>query len=92
MCPKGYTICCVLVAVAQEGEGSSFLNLCAKGQANENCEHRSGIQQIFQQVMKGILGMFFFPLLFPPVLQLLSPSMPLFDWSGHHLSIPESCV
>ena len=80
MCPKGYTICCVLVAVAQEGEGSSFLNLlCAKSQANENCEHRSGIQQIFQQVMKGILGMFFFPLLFPPVLQLLSPSMPLFD-------------
>ena len=44
MCPKGYTICCVLVAVAQEGEGSSFLNLlCAKSQANENCEHRSGI-------------------------------------------------
>ena len=45
-----------------------------------------------QQVMKGILGMFFFTLLFPPVLQLLSPSMPLFYWSGHHLSIPESCV
>ena len=44
MCPKGYTLCCVLVDVAQEGEGSSFLNiLCAKGQANENCEHRSGI-------------------------------------------------
>ena len=44
MCPKGYTLCSVLVAVAQEGEGSSFLNiLCAKGQANENCEHRSGI-------------------------------------------------
>ena len=44
VCPKGYTICGVLVAVAQEGEGSSFLNLlCAKSQANENCEHRSGI-------------------------------------------------
>ena len=33
-----------LVAVAQVGGGSSVLNLlCAKDQANENCEHRSGI-------------------------------------------------
>ena len=30
------------------GGGSSVLNLpCAKDQANENCEHRSGIYQIF---------------------------------------------
>ena len=44
-----------LVAVAQAGGGSSLLNLpCAKEQASENCEHSSGIQQIFQQVMKGI--------------------------------------
>ena len=43
-CPKGSTICCILVAVAQEGEGSSVLNLlCAKYQDNKNCEHRSGI-------------------------------------------------
>ena len=34
----------------------------------------------------------FFPLLFPPILQLLSPSMTLFDWGGHHLSISESYV
>ena len=39
----------------------------------------------------------FFPLLFPPVLQLLSPSMPLFTkyWAGHHLSIstaPKLCL
>ena len=43
-CPKGSTICCALVAVAQAGRGSSVLNLlCAKDQANENCEHRSNI-------------------------------------------------
>ena len=42
-------------AVTQASAGSSVLNLlCAKDQANENCEHRSGIQQIFWQVMKGI--------------------------------------
>ena len=54
-CPEGSTICYALVAVAQVGKGSSVLNLlCAKDQANENYEHRSGIQQIFQQAMKGI--------------------------------------
>ena len=42
--PEGSTIYCALVAVAQAGEGFSVLNvLCAKDQANENCEHRSGI-------------------------------------------------
>ena len=55
VCPEGSTICYDLVAVAQVGEGSSVFNLlCAKDQANENCGHRSGIKQIFQQVMKGI--------------------------------------
>ena len=44
VCLEGSTICCALVAVAQVGEGSSVLNLlCAKDQANENCEHRLGI-------------------------------------------------
>ena len=44
MCPEGSTICCALLTVAQVGEGSSVLNfLCAKDQANENCEHGSGI-------------------------------------------------
>ena len=44
VCPKGSTIFCPLVAVAQVGVGSSVLNLlCAKDQANENCEHRLGI-------------------------------------------------
>ena len=44
VCPEGFTICCALVTVAQAGGGSSVLNLlCAKDQANENCEHRSGI-------------------------------------------------
>ena len=44
VCYKGCTVLCALVAVAQAGGGSSVLNLlCAKDQANENCEHRSGI-------------------------------------------------
>ena len=38
------TIPCTLVAVTEAGGGSSVLNLlCAMDQANENCEHRSGI-------------------------------------------------
>ena len=44
VCPKGPTICWAPVAVTQAGGGSSVLNfLCAKVQANENSEHRSGI-------------------------------------------------
>ena len=44
VCPKGSTVCGALVAVAQAGEGFSVLNfLCAKDQANENYEYRSGI-------------------------------------------------
>ena len=43
------------VAVTQASGGSSVLTLlCAKDQTNENCKHRSGIWQIFQQAMKGI--------------------------------------
>ena len=44
-CPRvSQRLCCALVPVAQAGGGSSVLNLlCAKDQANENCEHRSGI-------------------------------------------------
>ena len=39
--PEGSTIYCALVAVTQASEDSSVLNLlCAKDQANENCEHR----------------------------------------------------
>ena len=44
VCPEVSSIGCALVAVTQVGGGSSVLNLlCAKDQANENCEHRSGI-------------------------------------------------
>ena len=44
VCPEGSTILCALVAVTQVGGGSSVLNLlCAMGQTNENCEHRSRI-------------------------------------------------
>ena len=53
-CPKG-AVCWAPVAVTQAGGGSSVLTLlCAKGQSNENCEHRSDIWQIFRQAMKGI--------------------------------------
>ena len=45
------------------------------------------------RLWRGIFSTFS-PLFFPPVLQLLSPSMPLLIkyWAGHHLSISESCV
>jgi len=44
VCPEGSSILCTLIAVTQAGGGSSVLNLlCAKDQANENYEHRSGI-------------------------------------------------
>ena len=33
----------LLSTIAQAGGGSSVLNLCAKDQANENCEHWSDI-------------------------------------------------
>ena len=66
VCPVGSTILCTLVAVAKVGGDSFVLNLlCAKDQANENCEHRSGIQQIFQQAMKGI-PWHIFPTAFSP--------------------------
>ena len=65
VCLKGSTILCALVAVAQAGEGSSILNiLCAKDKGNENCEHKLDIQQIFQQVVKGI-PQHIFPTAFP---------------------------
>ena len=82
VCPVGSTILCTLVAVAQVGGDSFVLNLlCAKDQANENCEHRSGISRFSGRLLRIVLSMFF-PLLFPPVLQLLSPSMPLLTKLG----------
>ena len=43
-CPTGSTILSTLEAITQAGGGSPILNLLyAKDQANENCEHRSGI-------------------------------------------------
>ena len=68
VCPESSTTFGALVAVAQVGGGYSVLNLlCAKDEAqvitgqvfvitgDHLCDHRSGIWQIFQQVMKGIL-------------------------------------
>ena len=47
-----YLLC--LSSCRQTGEGSSVLNLlCAKDQANENCEHRSNIKQIFLAGYEG---------------------------------------
>ena len=54
MCPKGSTICCFLVAVAQAGEGSSVLNfLCAKDQANESWEQQVRYLADFPSGYKG---------------------------------------
>ena len=93
--PEGSIILCALVAVVQAGGGSSVLNLlCAEDQANENCEHRSGIFSRFSsRLWRGFLSTFF-PLLFPPFLQFLSASVPLLTnyWAGHHLFISESCA
>ena len=87
-CLEGSSISCALVYGV-----SSVLNLCAKDQVNENCEQQVRYLADFLVGYEGdsLVGTFF-PLLSPPVLQLLSPSMPLFDWPGHHLSISESCV
>ena len=52
--PGGCTTHGALVAVAQAAGGSSGLNLlCAKDQANENCEHRSGILAHFPADYEG---------------------------------------
>ena len=101
ICPEGSTICCILVAVAQAGEYSFVLNLlCAKDQASENWSAQVtalvSIGQAFSRfssrLWRGFLSTFF-PLLFPPILQLLSPSMTLLTkyLAGHHLRISESC-
>ena len=49
--------------------------------------------RISSRLWRGFLGTFF-PLLFPPILQFLSPSIPLLTkhWAGHHVSTSESCV
>ena len=56
-----------------------------------------GTDQVFSSFSSKLWKVFlsmFFPLLFPPILQLLSPTMPLCTkyWVGHHLSISESCA
>ena len=76
-CPEGSTICCVLVAVAQVGGDSSALNLFVPSiRPMKIMGTVQAFSSFFQQDMRGFLGTFV-PLLFPSVLQLLSPSMPL---------------
>ena len=83
--PKGSTICWAPVAVTQASGGSSALNLlCAKDQVNENCEHMSGILQIFPQVTKGS-PWHVFPIVFSsctsaPLSQVLSQAKAHGDW------------
>ena len=73
-CLEGSSISCALV----DGV-SSVHNLCAKDQVSENCEQQVRYLADFLVGYEGdsLVGTFF-PLLPPPVLQLLSPSMPLF--------------
>ena len=94
VCPKGSAICYTLVTVSQVDKGSSVLNLlCANHQANENCWHRSGIYQFFQQVMKGI-PQHVFPTAFSfhPSAPLSIYSTVIKYWVDHHLPISESCI
>ena len=68
-CPKG-AICWAPVAVTQADGGSSVLSLlCAKDQTNETVSTNQIFSKFSGRLWRGFLGMFF-PLLFPPVLQL----------------------
>ena len=92
--PKSSTICCALVAVAQVGEGSlSLIFFVPRIRPVKTVSTGQVFSRFSSRLWRGILSSFF-PLLFPPVLQLFSPSMPLLTkyWAGHHLSISESCI
>ena len=83
-----------LSSCCPSGWRSSVLNLlCAKDQASETVGTGEAFSSFSDKLWKGFLSMFF-PLLFPPILQLLSLSMPLLTkhWAGHHLSVSESCI
>ena len=73
MCPKGSTICCALVAVAQVSSGF-FCPQSSSCQGSGQWKLSTG--QVFirfsGRLWRGFLSTFF-PLLFPPFLQLLSP-------------------
>ena len=91
VCPRGSTIHCALVAVAQVNEYSSSLISFVPGIRPMKTV---GTGQAFSTFSgRGFFGTLF-PLLFLSVLQLLSPSIPLFTkyWAGHHHSIFESCA
>ena len=98
MRPKGFTICCFLVAVAQAGEGSPVLNfLCAKDQANESCEQYVSYLADFPSGYKGYSSAQFSHCFFLPS---FSSSLHLWYYLQsigqviifHHLSISESCT
>ena len=89
VCPKASTICSALVAVAQESGGSYVLNLlCPRIRPMKSVSTGQVFSRSSGRLWKGFLCTFF-PLLFPPALQLLTPSMPLLAkyWAGHHLSL-----
>ena len=93
-CPEGSTICGALVAVAQAGGSSSVLNLlCAKDQAMKTVAPIRVLADFLASYEVDSL-IHFFQLLFPPILKLLSPSMPLLTkyWANHHLSNSKSCA
>ena len=84
-----------LVAIVQGGGGSSVLNLLVPRIRPMKTVSTGWVFSRFSSrgLWRGFLSMFF-PLLFPPILHLLFPSMPLLTnyWAGHHLSISESCA
>ena len=83
-----------LLAVSQQAGGYFVLNLlCAKDQAKKNWAQVRYLED-FPEGYEGDSLACFSHCFFPPVLQLLSPSMPLLTkyWAGHHLFISESCA
>ena len=75
VCPEGSTTCCALGAVAQVGDGSSVLTLLCAKEPVKTVGKDQTFSSFPSKLWRGFLGMFF-PLLSPPVLQLLSPSQP----------------
>ena len=92
--PEGSTVCCALVAVAQQVRVLlPLIFLVPEIRPMKTVSIGQAFSRFSGRLWMGFLNVFF-PLHFPPILQLSSPSMPLLTkyWAGHHLSISESCV
>ena len=94
VCPEGPTLLCTLVLLPKwMGVPLSLIFLVPRIRPMKPVSTGQVFSRFAVWLWRIFLGIFF-PLLFPPVLQLLSPSMPLLAkyWASHCLSISESCV